>query len=118
MTEVGRDDNTAWRDVVLYQGPEKDINFAELSEAAVIFALSVSTRQDSAPNNQLSIVNNQSPLGDTLRRTVVANWSRPGKSQMSLTVPIKPLPSAQQRSAASARLGSTNPWKTSAPSTP
>lgn len=108
--EVGRDDKTARRDVVLYHGPEKDINFAEMAEAAVIFTLSVSTGQSSAPNNQLSIINDQS--------TVVANWFRPGSPNMSLTVPLKPLPTGKQKAAASAQFGATNPWKTPTKSGP
>jgi len=106
--EVGRDDNTARRDVVLYHGPEKDINFAEMAEAVVIFTLSLSTRPGSTPDNQLSVTTDQS--------TVVANWSRPGSPTMSLTVPAKPLPTGRQKAAASAKFGSTNPWKTSAES--
>ncbi|MHC4542010.1 MAG: hypothetical protein ACYS74_19855, partial [Planctomycetota bacterium] len=105
-SEVGRDDNTAWRDVVLYQGEEKDLDFSRIAEAAVVFALSASTGQNSTPNSQLSIVNNQS--------TVVATWSRPGKPKMSLTVPAKPLPTGKQRAASSARLADVNPWKASA----
>jgi hypothetical protein len=103
--EVGRGDNTARRDVVLYHGPEKDINFAEMTDAAVVFTLSVSTRENSTSNNQLSIVNNQS--------TVVADWSRPGRPNMSLTIPVKPLPTGRQKAATSAKFGSTDPWKTS-----
>lgn len=106
--EIGRDDNTARRDVVLYHGPEKDINFAEMAEAAVIFTLSLSTRPGSTPDNQLSITTDQSK--------VIANWSRPGSPTMSLTIPAKPLPTSRQRAAASAKFGSTNPWKTSAES--
>ncbi len=103
--EVSRDDNIARRDVVLYQGPERDIHFAETAEAAVIFTLSVSTGQSPTPDNQLSIINNQS--------TVVANWIRAVGFDMSLSVPVKPLPSGRQKAAVSAKLGSTNPWKTS-----
>ncbi len=108
--EVGRGDNTAWRDVVLYRGPEKDINFTQIAEAAVIFALSISPHQSSASNNQLSIVNSQS--------TIAAHWSRPGRPQMILTVPAKPLPSGKQKAAASARFGDANPWKSPPSKTP
>jgi hypothetical protein len=104
--EVGRGGDTAHRDVVLYQGPEKEINFAEMTDAAVVFTLSVSAGESSAAQSQLSIVNNQS--------TVVADWSRPGRPSMSLTVPVKPLPTGRQRAAASARFGSADPWKSPA----
>jgi len=93
-------------DVVLYKGPEKSINFAELGEAAVIFALTVSTGQEPIETGQLSITNNQS--------TMLADFSASGGSEMSLTVPINPLATKDQRRAASAKLNSTNPWKISA----
>ena len=102
----GRAGNTAYIDVVLYHGEEKDINFAEINEAAIIFALSVSTSQTSIPNGQLSIVNNQSQ--------VHAHWSRPDKSQMALSVPAKPFSSGKQKATASANFGVTNPWKSPA----
>ncbi len=110
--EVGRDDKTARRDVVLYHGPEKDFNFAEMAEAVVIFTLSLSTRPGSTPDNQLSITTDQS-IRQTCR---IANWSRPGSPDMSLTVPAKPLPTSRQKAAASAKFGSINPWKTTAES--
>jgi hypothetical protein len=117
--EVGRGDSTAWRDVVLYQGPENDINFAEIAEAAVIFALSVSTRQNSTPDNQLSISKIRPSLdGVSNQSTVVAQWSRPGRPQMTLTVPAKPLPTGKQKAAASAKFGDANPWKSPPPKTP
>jgi hypothetical protein len=92
-------------DVVLYQGPEKEINFAQINEAAIIFTLSISPDQAPPANNQLSLINNQSE--------VAANRTRPGKPQMSLTVPAKPLPTKTQRQASSAQFGDANPWKTS-----
>jgi len=100
---LGRNDSTAFRDVILYQGDEKDINFADIDEAVVIFTLSLSTGPKSTPNSQLSIVNNQS-------RTT-ANWTRPGRPPMSLTVPVKPLRTKDQQAASSARLGTADPWK-------
>jgi hypothetical protein len=90
-------------DVVLYSGPEKDINFAEINEAAIIFTLSISSDPAPTNNSQLSIVKNQSEI--------IADFSRPGKPKMSVTIPGKPLPTKAQKKAASAKLGSTNPWK-------
>ncbi|MBL7185087.1 MAG: hypothetical protein ISS70_02080 [Phycisphaerae bacterium] len=97
-------------DVVLYRGPEKSINFKNIGEAAVIFALTVSTGQDQIENNQLSITNNQS--------TMLADFSRGGRPRMLLAVPANPLATKDQRKAASAKLNSTNPWKISAPHRP
>jgi hypothetical protein len=93
-------------DVILYNGPEKQINFAEIEEAAVIFTLQV-VDSDPAPvqNSQLSLVNNQSKLA--------ANFHRSGKLKMSLTVPTNPLPNKPQRKASKATLANINPWKIS-----
>jgi hypothetical protein len=92
-------------DIILYHGPEKDINFARINEAAVIFALSVSTAQTSIPNSQLSIINSHSRM--------VASWLRVDKPRMSLSVPVKPLASRKQKATASAEFGDTDPWKSS-----
>jgi hypothetical protein len=92
-------------DIVLYNGPEKELNFAQIREAAIIFTLSLSNAPARANNNQLSIINNQSEIAATL--------SRPNRPKMSLTVPTKPLPTKPQRKAAKAKLGRTNPWKAS-----
>jgi len=108
--ETSRSDKTTGIDIILYSGPEKEINFAQISEAAIIFALSISSPQVPIPNNQLSIINNQS--------TVNANWSRPGRPKMSLAVPAKPLPSGKQKEATTAQFGSRNPWKKTPTSQP
>ena len=108
--EVGRGDNTAWRDDVLYQGPEKDINYTQIAEAAVIFALSLDVRGSAAPTGDLSV--------DKENGNLVAQWSRPGRPQMSLTVPAKPLPSGRQKAAVSAKFGDANPWKSPPSKTP
>jgi hypothetical protein len=108
--EVGRGDKTAWRDVVLYQGPEKDLNFAQIAEAAVIFTLSLDSRGLAAPTGDLSV--------EKRNDTLVAQWSRPGRPQMSLDVPARPLPTGKQKAAASARFGDANPWKSPPSKTP
>ena len=104
--ETSRAGNNANIDIILYHGREKDINFVEINEAAIIFALSVSTQQTSIPDSPLSIINRQSG--------VVARWSRPGQSQMTLNIPVDPLSSSKQKAAASAKFGLTNPWKSPA----
>ena len=106
---TSRDGNKAWIDIILYSGPEKQIDFSEIDEAAVIFALSinpVSQKQPTKPHFEMSI-NQKSSL-------ITAACRRPGKPQMLLTVPSKPLSSGKQKAAASAKFGSTNPWKTEA----
>jgi len=104
--ETNRTENNAQIDIILYRGREKDIQFTEINEAVIIFALSVSTQQGSIPDRELSIVKNPSH--------VVAGWSRPDKFKMLLSVPIKPLSSSNQKAAAFAKFDSGNPWKSSA----
>jgi hypothetical protein len=108
--EAGRGDNTAWRDVVFYHGEEKDIDFAEIAEAAVIFSLSLDVGGSAGPTGELSM--------DKRNDNLVAHWSRPGRPQMTLTVPAKPLPTGKQRAAASAKFGDADPWKSPPPRTP
>ena len=103
--DTGRTGEIAYIDIILYRGEQKHINFADMNEAAVIFVLSVSNQETLIPNRQLSIVNNQS--------SVVAGWSRPGQSYMSLSVPAKPLSSSKQKAASSAKFGDSNHWKSS-----
>ncbi len=104
--ETNRTENNAQIDIILYRGREKDIQFTEINEAVIIFALSVSTQQGSIPDRELSIVKNPSH--------VVAGWSRPDKFKMLLSVPFKPLSSSNQKAAAFAKFDSGNPWKSSA----
>jgi hypothetical protein len=92
-------------DVILYNGVEKPINFAEMNEAAIVFTLSISPAPAPANNNQLSVINNHS--------RIVADFRRPGKPKMTLTIPAKPLPTKPQSKASKATLGTTNPWKPS-----
>jgi len=124
--EVGRGDNTAWRDVVLYQGLEKDINFAQIAEAAVIFALSITPQHDavilSAAKDPATAKSPTSRfVGLSVKKqndNLVAHWSRPGRPQMTLTVPAKPLPTGKQKAAASAKFGDADPWKSPPSRTP
>jgi hypothetical protein len=112
-TETGSDGNSAWLDVVLYEGDQKDINFAEISEAAVIFTLSLNTQTENtiprepAPSNiegvegTGTIVNIQSKI-----ENISASWNN-----ISLTVPVKPMKTSDQIAAASAKLNKKNPFK-------
>jgi len=93
--QTGRDDSSAWLDVILYADDRKDINFAEISEAAIIFTLSINT-QDKA-----SASINQSAPG-----RISASWHN-----MSFTIPAKPMKTSDQNAAASAKQNGKNPWK-------
>jgi len=101
-TETGRDGSTAWLDVVLYNGAQKDINFAEISDAAVIFALSLNAQGEAPAFTNLSSrnINHRAPGRTT------ATWQN-----MSLTIPTKPMKTSEQRAAALAERKGQNLWK-------
>ncbi len=98
-TELGRDSNSAWLDVILYEGEEKDINFAEISDAAVIFALSIASQQKARTSSIEHSVNTNG--------RITAIWHN-----MSLTIPTNPMKTSDQRAAASAEKDGQNLWKT------
>ncbi len=102
-TETGRDGSTAWLDVVLYNGAQKDINFAEISDAAVIFALSLNAQGEAPAFTNLSSrnINHRAPGRTT------ATWHN-----MSLTIPTKPMKTSEQRATATAEKNGQNLWKT------
>ena len=151
--ESGRDAETAWIDLVLYDGPQREFDFAKIEKAAIVLTLSLScvssdnplplTNQSSTVNRKTAsettnrkseIVNRKSRSLATTFRTVApavhistagkllaapipspretASWQRTNKPPMSLTIPTKPLPTKDQKSAANAKLNEINPWKT------
>ena len=101
-TETGRDGSTAWLDVVLYHGDEKDINFAEISDAVIIFAISFNAQGKASPftNNPSRNINSWAP------GRITANWHN-----MSLTIHTKPMKTSDQRATATAQKNGQNLWK-------
>jgi len=89
-------------DLILYSGQEKQINFAQISEAVIIFTLSINSQ-----NKDVIL----SEAKDRNASLITSNWYWPSKLEMSLTVPAKPLKSSPQKAAASAKFGDTNLWK-------
>ncbi len=114
--ETGRDSAGAWIDLVFYHGSEREIDFRKVKAAGAIFALSMTARGDSSPETtsmaSLRITDGRSgndvPVPE--RRAVV--WERSDKPLLSLSISVAPLGTSGQRRECSARLGSTNPWKT------
>jgi hypothetical protein len=94
-TQSGRAGNTAWIDIILHSGREKKTNFAEIPEAAIIFALSIN------PKQPLPVLSVEKRNGNITASRLDA----------TLIIPVKPLKSSPQKAAASAKLGSENPWK-------
>ena len=105
-TETGRDGRSAWLDIILYSGPEKQIDFRKIPEAAVIFALSINTanqKRPAKPRFDVGIYN--------IELFITANWDRTPYPNIFLAVPVTPLPSGRQKADTLAKLGSKNPWK-------
>jgi len=101
--ETARKSGEAFIDIILYSGPQRQINFNKISEAAVIFTLSLNPQSKIAdPNSKSSIVNSKSILS--------ASWRN-----LSLTIPTKPMQTTPQRSAASATANNKNPWTSPSP---
>jgi hypothetical protein len=82
--EVGRGENEAWVDVVIYHGRRRPINFGELDCAAFGIALEVKGEGDEDERDSFG------DLGVTVERDrLVQRWSSDGKKLM-LSIPVKP----------------------------
>ncbi len=113
--QTGRDDSSAWLDVIFYEGNQKNINFAEISEAAVIFTLFLNSKTENTIQSEpvLSsikgpkIIVNLSPRDSQSKIVnISASWH-----DMSITIPTKPMKTSDQNAAASAKQNGKNPWK-------
>jgi hypothetical protein len=113
--ETGRDAEMAWIDIVLYQGLSRSFNFHEIEEAAVLFTLSLHPARDiptqAEPAISMGIAYGVVPETQTKIRRRKWLWQRTNASPVSLTVPLTPLPTAEQKKAAAAHLASIDPWE-------
>jgi len=113
--ETGRDADTAWIDIVLYQGLTRSFNFNEIEEAAVLFTLSMYPTHEAPPQAEpaisMGIAYGVVPETQTKIRRRKWLWQRTNASPMSLTVPLTPLPTAEQKKAAAAQRAAADPWK-------
>ncbi len=114
--EAGREADKAWIDLVLYHGKQRAFRFNEIAEAAIVFTLSVApsvaVSQIALPSVYSSIATELVVAGiDSPRQTWF--FQRANKDAMSLTIPTRPLPTAQQKAACAAKVAGQNPWDTS-----
>ena len=113
--ETGRDAQTAWVDIVLYEGMTRSLDFSKIEEAAVLFTLSLGParafRTEADPAISMTIAYGVVPGTQTKAERRKWLWQRTNASPMSLTIPLPPLPTAEQKKAAAAQLASMNPWK-------
>ncbi len=115
-TEIGRDANSAWIDIILYEDAEREICFNDITEAGVFFALSIRSTDNEQPLAKPNILLKTSDSLVTNNpkkpRRENPSWRRRKKPVLELSVPVEPLPTKTQRKSSSARIGSVNPWKT------
>jgi len=114
--ETRRESGATWIDLVLYHGPERPFDFTRIAEAAIVFTLSMAPKGTAPENAGLSvygsIASELTVAGiDSPRRT----WSfqRSNNPTLALTIPTKPLPTREQKTACSAKSAEQNPWKSS-----
>jgi hypothetical protein len=114
VRETGRDADGAWVDLVLYHGREREFDFGTIKEAAVVFTLSmtppVAAGGSAAPSVYGSIDSDLTVHGVTSARHTWS-WQRTNHPILSLTIPTRPLPTKEQRTAAAAKSGRADPWK-------
>ncbi len=128
--ETGHAGNIAWIDVVLYDGSAKEINFAQIEQAAMIFALTLTPPEAIVPDDLLkgpkkpANVPRSEPAAELAYRNyslftvvqdsqgmLITSWHRTAKPDMSVHIPLRPAATSAQRNAASAKLAGKNPWK-------
>lgn len=111
---TGRSTDKQWLDIILYQGEEKRINFADMDQAAVAFTLSL-TPTKAHMRSPLN-TENLTTASNAARLTSV--WRRPNKPEISITFSPEPTRTTDQKASSSAKLGEKNPWKHTVDSKP
>lgn len=110
----GRQRNEAWVDLVLYQGPSRPFDFRQIAEAALVFSLSLGSANGvpsrTTSSAHMSVATDMTVAGiESPRHT----WflQRSNYEPLSLTIPLKPLPTGAQKTAAAAKFALIDPWK-------
>ncbi|MCU0914120.1 MAG: hypothetical protein MUC88_06110 [Planctomycetes bacterium] len=114
--ETGRDSEAAWVDLVLYSGPEREFDFGKMKEAAVVFTLSVTPAaalSAAVPSVHSHIARELEASAGIVSPRQTWSWQRTNNEPLALTIPLKPLPTREQKKATAARAGNDNPWKAS-----
>ncbi len=113
--EMGRDDEGAWIDVVLYNGVPREFDFNKIDAAGVVFTLSMtrSTRplRVADPTVFKTMASTMISEGEVVPPRDKWQWRRQGDTAMILTVPMTPQPTKRQTTATTARIDVEDPWK-------
>ena len=107
-TETGRDRGSAWLDVILYRGEEREISFGTLKEAAVVFALRMRPAEAGESGNPMKASTLVAKPHD---KSLSVVWNRDEADPLALDVPTVPQPHRALRSAAKAHIGARNAWE-------
>ena len=112
--ETGRQRDEAWIDIILYQGPARQFDFSRIAEAAVVFSLSIGS-STGAPRLAVSSAH-MSVAVELIAAGIESprqSWllQRSNSEPLTLTIPTTPLSTKNQKTAAAARFGIANPWK-------
>jgi hypothetical protein len=114
--EVGRDSEAAWIDLILYQDRPREFNFNEIKEAAIVFTLALTPSPVSfdsvIPSVYPSVATDWTIGTPTPSPRQTWSWQQTNEPTLSLTIPVRPLPTKQQQAATAAKSGSADPWKT------
>ncbi len=114
--ETGRDAESAWIDLILYRGPARPFDFRTIKEAALVFTLSLFPSANSFGTPTVSVFSSIAAdltAGPLTSPRQIWTWQRTNNLTLALTLPTRPLPTKEQKTAAEAKLGSNDPWKPS-----
>jgi len=106
--EVGRNEEKAWIDLVIYNGQERSINFRELETAALGIALEVSDTE--VAEDSFSDLDTALEDGRLTQR-----WDSEGKS-LELKIPVKPDEVGKLQKQPIALIDGKAPWEFAEPS--
>ncbi len=107
-TKMGRDEKSAWLDIILYHGEEREISFPSLKEAIVSFALRMQSASDVKARKPMSSSSVVAELRDDNLSVV---WRRDEGKLLALEVSSAPERQRALRATARARIGGSNGWQ-------
>lgn len=107
-TETGRDSKSAWLDIILYHGEEREISFQSLKEAVVSFALRMQPASDGKARKPM---NSSSVVAERREGNLSVVWRRGRREPLVLEVSTVPQRERVLRSTTRARIGDRNAWE-------
>ncbi len=106
-TEAGRNNSSAWLDIVFYDGREREVSFHNLKEAVACFSLRLRPAAEEGHSPLKARLLTLQPHGESLGII----WKRDEAAELSLDVPTKPQPRRVLCSIAKAWIGDLKAWE-------